>query len=53
VCETVHRSKGLEYDAVVLVVDKLDVSDLHLYVGASRAVSLLTVIGPAGLEERF
>ena len=53
VCETVHRSKGLEYDAVVLVVDKIDVSDLHLYVGASRAVSLLTVIGPTGLEERF
>lgn len=53
VCETVHRSKGLEYDAVVMVIDKADVSDLHLYVGASRAVSLLTVIGPPGINRRF
>lgn len=53
VCETVHRSKGLEFDAVVLVIDRPDVSDLHLYVGASRAVSLLTVIGPQGLDRRL
>ena len=52
VCETVHRSKGLEFDAVILVVDRLDISDLHLYVGASRAVSLLTVVGPTGIEAR-
>jgi hypothetical protein len=53
VCETVHRSKGLEYDAVVFVIDNPHVPDMHLYVGASRAVSLLTVIGPAAIQERL
>jgi hypothetical protein len=53
VCETVHRSKGLEYDAVIMVVDKPDVSDLPLYVGASRAVSLLTVVGPPEVGQRL
>lgn len=53
VCETVHRSKGLEFDAVILVADRPDISDLHLYVGASRAVSLLTVVGPPGLDRRL
>lgn len=49
-CETIHRFKGLEADAVILIVDEMT-STRHLrlfYVGASRARSLLAVVGPAG-----
>lgn len=52
-CENVHRVKGLEFDHVVLVVDGDEVDDDLLYVGASRAVMSLTVIGPASIVDRF
>ncbi|MFM8310396.1 MAG: AAA family ATPase, partial [Ilumatobacteraceae bacterium] len=53
-CETVRRSKGLEYDYVVLVAGPDDdVTDAMLYVGCSRAISGLTVIGPAELGTRL
>lgn len=53
-CETVRRSKGLEYDYVVLVAGPDDdVTDAMLYVGCSRAISGLTVIGPAELGARL
>ena len=53
-CETVRRSKGLEYDYVVLVAGPDDeVTDAMLYVGCSRAVSGLTIIGPAELGARL
>lgn len=52
-CENVHRVKGLEYDHVILVVHTPDVADSLLYVGASRAVMSLTVVGPAVIGERF
>jgi hypothetical protein len=55
VCENVHRIKGLEYDHVILVAYDPDgeVTDELLYVGASRAVMSLTVIGPASVGERL
>ena len=53
-CETVHRVKGLEFDHVVLAVTPNDVGkDELLYVGCSRAVSGLTVVGPRAVAERL
>jgi superfamily I DNA/RNA helicase len=48
--ENVHRVKGMEFDAVVLVADA-EVSHDLLYVGVSRAVSELAVIAPALVGE--
>lgn len=54
VCETVHRMKGLEFDYVVLVAAPNDhVSDALLYVGASRAISGLSVIAPSEVGARL
>ena len=53
VCETVHRTKGLEFDAVIFATTSATVKDELLYVGASRAVSLLTVIAPLPVAERL
>ena len=53
VCENVHRLKGLEADTVILVADQADVADGLLYVGISRAVSELIVIGPVALGTRL
>jgi hypothetical protein len=50
--ENVHRVKGMEFDAVILVADA-EVDDELLYVGVSRAVSELAVVGPAALGERL
>lgn len=48
-CETVHRTKGLERTAVILV-DVMDEPDPTLrYIGASRAVASLTLITRADL----
>jgi ATP-dependent exoDNAse (exonuclease V) alpha subunit len=45
-CETIHRFKGLEADAVILILDTLETErDLMLaYVGLSRAKSVLAVV---------
>jgi superfamily I DNA/RNA helicase len=45
-CETIHRFKGLEADAVILILDSLESErDLMLaYVGLSRAKSVLAVV---------
>lgn len=51
--ENVHRVKGLEADTVVLVTDTDDITDDLLYVGISRAVSELVIIGPAALGTRL
>lgn len=53
VCETVFRVKGLERDAVILATVHDDLSDHLLYVGMSRAVSRLVVVGPQALLERL
>lgn len=50
-CETVHRVKGLERTAVVLV-DMSGAPDKRLlYIGASRAVASLRLVGPPALAE--
>lgn len=53
ICETIHRTKGLERDAVILVTTNEVLSDRLLYVGMSRAVSRLVVIGPGRLVDRL
>ncbi|HKX74949.1 MAG TPA: NERD domain-containing protein/DEAD/DEAH box helicase [Acidimicrobiia bacterium] len=47
-CETIHRFKGLEADAVIVVLeDMADEQDRQLaYIGLSRAKSMLVVVGP-------
>jgi DNA helicase IV len=51
-CENVHRIKGLEADCVLLASPTADVKDALLYVGISRAISQLTLIGPEALAAR-
>jgi len=54
VCENVHRVKGLEFDYVILAATAADtVTDALLYVGVSRAVAGLTVIGPRDIADRL
>ena len=53
ICETIHRSKGLERDAVVVAAEDKDLPDHLLYVGLSRAVSHLVVIAPQELLDRL
>ena len=53
ICETIHRSKGLERDAVVVVTEDKDLPDHLLYVGLSRAVSHLVVVAPQELLDRM
>ena len=54
ICETVHRVKGLEFDYVILVAAPDDhVTDSLLYVGASRAISGLSVIAPHAVGVRL
>ena len=55
VCENVHRLKGLEFDTVILV--GLDPADADrttlLYIGVSRAVSELIVVGAPEVAGRI
>ena len=53
VCENVHRAKGLEADAVILVGLEDDPDDTLLYVGVSRAVTELVVVGTQALGDRL
>jgi hypothetical protein len=52
VCENVHRIKGLEADCVLLASPTADVTNALLYVGISRAVSQLILVGPSALASR-
>jgi hypothetical protein len=45
-CETIHRTKGLEYDVVILVAPHQGARERLLYVGASRAISRLVLVSP-------
>ncbi len=51
-CETVHRFKGLERDAVVLVLPRVATEEQRrlAYVGMSRAMVLLFVVGPESVR---
>lgn len=53
VCQTVHRAKGLESAAVILVSLDEEIDERLLYVGASRAKLWLTVVGTEELGSRF
>ncbi len=44
-CETVHRTKGLERTAVILVDMSGEPDKMLLYIGVSRAVSVLRLVG--------
>jgi hypothetical protein len=50
--ENVHRVKGLESDTVILATDREE-PDALLYVGISRAVNELIVVGPPAVGERL
>ncbi len=50
-CETVQRAKGLERMAVVLVEMSGEPDPVLLYVGASRAVASLRLVGPPALAQ--
>jgi hypothetical protein len=52
-CENVHRVKGLEYDHVVLVAPTEPFDKRLAYVGVSRAILGLTVVGHAEIGERL
>jgi len=51
-CETAHRAKGLEYDAVIVAVSPKGISDTNFYVAVTRAVNRLYVVAPAAVLER-
>ena len=53
VCENVHRLKGLEFDTVILASPDDEDDETVLYVGVSRAVSELVVVGPEALARRL
>ena len=48
-CETVHRTKGIERTAIILVDMSGEPDKVLLYVGVSRAVSVLRLVGPQSL----
>ena len=50
-CETVQRTKGLERTAVILVDTSGDLDRTLLYVGISRAIASLRLVGPPALAE--
>jgi DNA helicase IV len=52
-CETAHRAKGLESDLVVIASSMKGMRESELYVGITRAISQLTIIGPVELGGRL
>ena len=48
-CETIHRTKGLEWTAVIIATLDDPVDATLLYVGATRPRMHLTLIGPESL----
>jgi hypothetical protein len=51
VCETIHSTKGLERSAVILVNMDENPDPTLTYVGASRAVAFLAVVGTQALVD--
>jgi len=52
-CETTKRAKGIEVDNVILATMNADIRNNDVYVGASRARTNLTIVGPESFVERF
>ena len=50
-CETVHRTKGIERTAVILVDMSGEPDKVLLYIGVSRAVSVLRLVGTKALAD--
>ena len=48
-CETIHRTKGLEWTAVIIATLDDPIDETLLYVGATRPRMHLTLIGPESL----
>jgi hypothetical protein len=53
VCETERRMKGTEFDTVILVDPEDRMDDRALYIGISRAINQLFVVGSRELGERL
>ena len=53
VCETERRMKGTEFDTVILVDPEFRMDDRALYIGISRAINQLFVVGSRELGERL
>lgn len=51
VCETIHRTKGLEATAVILVAPEPDPDPQLVYIGVSRAIWSLTLVGSSRLAD--
>jgi len=49
ICETIHATKGLEREAVILVNVDEEPDEATTYIGASRAVMYLAVVGREAL----
>lgn len=52
-CETAKRAKGIEANFVILATLNQDIRNNEMYVGASRAVSNLVIVGPESFTESF
>jgi hypothetical protein len=50
---TPHRLKGLEFDTVILAVPDPNPTDVALYIGVSRAISELIIVGPQNVGLRL
>ena len=53
VCETERRMKGTEFDTVILVDPEFRMDDRALYIGISRAINQLFIVGPKELGQRL
>ena len=52
-CETIHRTKGLEWTAVIIATLDDPIEERLLYIGASRARMELVGVGRTSLTELF
>jgi hypothetical protein len=52
-CESVRRLKGTEFDTIILMDEYESLDTQRLYIGISRAISQLIVLGPVSLGERL
>jgi hypothetical protein len=53
ICETIHATKGLEREAVILVNIDEEPDEATTYIGASRAVLYLAVVGQEALRKQL
>lgn len=51
VCETIHKTKGIERTAIIVADLQEEPSKTLLYIGASRAVAFLAIVGSQALVD--